>query len=200
MECPKHICYKYSIRNDSKDNTVWEREPSRYIIIQNPEETPYTGELGKQGSSQWKNVDKVYLVNGHIEKADANFVGSLNFDKIGETGIFLGQYPQTEEDVDKLHAAGITGIFNVQTDIDIAHRGINWPKMIDLYKAKDISAVHFPIHDFNEWDLTSKLYDAAVTLDDMINKRGLVVYVHCTAGMGRAPASVLVYLCLFKKL
>lgn len=113
MECPKHICYKYSIRNDQKDNAVWEREPSRYIIIQNPEEIPYTGELGKQGSNQWKNVDKVYLVNGHIEKADANFVGSLNFDKIGDTGIFLGQYPQTEEDVAKLHEAGITGIFNV---------------------------------------------------------------------------------------
>jgi len=33
----------------------------------------------------------------------------------------------------------------------------------------------------------------------MINKKGLKVYVHCTAGMGRAPASVLVYLCLFKR-
>jgi protein-tyrosine phosphatase len=30
------------------------------------------------------------LVNGHIEKADANFVGSLNFDKIGETKLYLG--------------------------------------------------------------------------------------------------------------
>ena len=26
------------------------------------------------------------------------------------------------------------------------------------------------------------------------------VYVHCTAGMGRAPAAVLVYLILFKKI
>lgn len=32
----------------------------------------------------------------------------------------------------------------------------------------------------------------------MINNDGLKVYVHCTAGMGRAPAIVLVYLCLFK--
>ncbi len=32
----------------------------------------------------------------------------------------------------------------------------------------------------------------------MINEEGLKVYVHCTAGMGRAPAIVLVYLCLFK--
>jgi hypothetical protein len=53
------------------------------------------------------------LVNGFIDKADANFVGSLSFDKIGETGIFIGQYPQTEDDVLKLADAGITGIFNV---------------------------------------------------------------------------------------
>ena len=71
--------------------------------------------------------------------------------------------------MEKLHEAGITGIFNVQTDIDIAHRGINWPKMLELYKARGISAVHFPIHDFNEGDLTSKLFDAAKTMDEMIN-------------------------------
>jgi hypothetical protein len=46
IECPKKICYKYSIRNDTKDDTVWEREPSRYVIIANPETTPYKGELG----------------------------------------------------------------------------------------------------------------------------------------------------------
>jgi protein-tyrosine phosphatase len=32
----------------------------------------------------------------------------------------------------------------------------------------------------------------------MINDLGLKVYVHCTAGMGRAPACVLVYLSLYK--
>jgi len=32
----------------------------------------------------------------------------------------------------------------------------------------------------------------------MINTQRLNVYVHCTAGMGRAPAVVLVYLCLFQ--
>lgn len=100
--CPKHICYKYSIRNDKKDDTVWEREPSRYVNIQDPDKVPYRGELGQQGDAQWKNVDKVFLVNGHIEKADANFVGSMTFDKIGNTSISLGQYPQTVADCDKL--------------------------------------------------------------------------------------------------
>jgi len=70
--------------------------------------------------------------------------------------------------------------------------------MIEYYSANGITPIHYPIHDFNEEDLKSKLYKGACILDDMINKQGLKVYVHCTAGMGRAPANVLVYLCLFK--
>lgn len=76
------------------------------------------------------------------------------FDKIGETGIYIGPYPQVREDVLKLRDAGITGILNVQTEIDLAHRGVNWPKMIELYTELGITPVHFPIHDFNEIDLT----------------------------------------------
>ena len=71
--------------------------------------------------------------------------------------------------------------------------------MMERYAAKGIKAIHFPIIDFNEHDLSSKLFEAAKILNDLINHEGKTVYVHCTAGMGRAPASVLVYLCLFKK-
>ena len=94
--------------------------------------------------------------------------------------------------------AGVTGVFNVQTEIDFAHRGINWDKMLQFYRDHNITAVHYPIHDFNEEDLKSKLIEGATLLDKMINVQGLDVYVHCTAGMGRAPAVVLVYLCLFQ--
>ena len=48
-----------------------------------------------------------------IDKADANFVGGLFYNKIGDTGIFIGPYPQTENDVKNLHNAGITGVLNV---------------------------------------------------------------------------------------
>jgi protein-tyrosine phosphatase len=41
-----------------------------------------------------------------------------------------------------------------------------------------------------------RILDGAITLNRMI-VQGRKVYVHCTAGMGRAPAVVLVYLCLF---
>lgn len=61
----------------------------------------------------WPNVNEVHIVNGRIDKADANFVGNLMFDKIGKTDIFLGPYPQTPEDIELLIQAGITGVLNV---------------------------------------------------------------------------------------
>ncbi len=70
--------------------------------------------------------------------------------------------------------------------------------MVEYYAERGIMAEHYPIHDFNEEDLKKKLYNGAVLLNEMINENQKKVYVHCTAGMGRAPAVVLVYLCLFK--
>lgn len=55
----------------------------------------------------------VFIVNGHVEKADANFVGNMRFDQIGNTSIWLGPYPQTESDIDLLKESGLTGVFNV---------------------------------------------------------------------------------------
>jgi hypothetical protein len=195
--CPKYIKYKYSVRNDAEDTTVWEREPSRELDLQDP--GTYKGQLGAAGSAMWRNVEKAWVVNGHVEKADANFVGGLTFELIGNTKIWLGPYPQLEADTETMREAGVTGVLNVQTDIDINHRGVNWPKMLQFYEKRGIEAVHYPIHDFNEEHLTARLFEGAKVLDEMINKKGQGVYVHCTAGMGRAPATVVVYLCLFKK-
>ena len=78
----------------------------------------------------------------------------MSFDKIAQTGISIGPYPQILADIDILAAAGVTAVLNVQTEIDFAHRGVNWEKMTDYYTKVGIKAVHFPIHDFNEIDLT----------------------------------------------
>ena len=69
--------------------------------------------MGEQGSNVWRNVSKAWIVNGHIEKTDANFVGGLTFDKIGETGIFIGPYPMNEDQCQALADAGVTAVFNV---------------------------------------------------------------------------------------
>jgi hypothetical protein len=158
----------------------------------------YQGELGESGSHLWRNVNQVHIVNGHVEKHDANFVGGLSFDQIGHTNIYIGNYPQVEDDAQALHEAGVTGIFNVQTDTDIEHRGYNWDLMKQYYSERGMEAIHFPITDFNHDDLLNKLFDGACKINHMVSN-GQKVFVHCTAGMGRAPACVLAYLCLFKK-
>lgn len=107
----KRITYKYSIRCDETDLSIWEREPSRYVEVQDP--SLYLGELGIQKSSKWPNVDKVFIVNGKIDKGDANFVGGLFFNKIGDKNIFIGPYPQLEEDIKAMAHAGVTGVLNV---------------------------------------------------------------------------------------
>ena len=53
-ECPPKIIYKYSVRNDKEDTTIWEREPSRVLDLQDP--AGYRGELGQAGSDVWRNV------------------------------------------------------------------------------------------------------------------------------------------------
>mmetsp|Transcript_14764 Transcript_14764/g.14361 ORF Transcript_14764/g.14361 Transcript_14764/m.14361 type:complete len:297 (-) Transcript_14764:36-926(-) len=194
-DIPEKIEYKYSIINDEDVYAIWEREPSREIRVQDP--STYKGELGFLGNSMQMNVNEVFVVNGLIDKADANFVGDLSYNEITGINIFIGPYPQNEEDADTMAAGGVTGVINLQTEIDIDHRGYNWVKLQKHYKSVGITPHHFPIHDFNEEDLKFKLLQGAILLNKMINEEGLKVYVHCTAGMGRAPALVLVYMCIF---
>jgi predicted protein tyrosine phosphatase len=33
----------------------------------------------------------------------------------------------------------------------------------------------------------------------LVNVEGLSVFVHCTSGLSRAPAVIIIYLCLYKK-
>ena len=94
---PKILTYKYSLWNEIDEETIWEREPSRRLEILDPSEYKKYKNYGTLPSQdkvlKWPNVDKVFLVNGHIEKVDANFVGGLSFDQIGDSGIFIGPYP-----------------------------------------------------------------------------------------------------------
>jgi len=52
-------------------------------------------------------------VNGRIEKVDGNFLGGFFFNKIKDTGIILGTYPLTPNDVLKMKKSGVTAIVNI---------------------------------------------------------------------------------------
>lgn len=139
------------------------------------------------------NNEAEYLLNNMITHLDINFVADLIFHKIGDYPIYIGPYPQNEQDIENISHQGITAVLNLQTDQDMIHRQVNWETNVQIYKKKRIEFVRFPIQDFNRKDLSQKLVEAANALNGLISKLHKV-YVHCTAGMSRAAATVIAYL------
>lgn len=136
------------------------------------------------------------LVNCHVKKLDVNFVSELKFNKIGDYDIYIGPYPQNEDDIAELSKSDINAVINLQTELDMVHRQINWQANLNAYKKYDIEVERIPIRDFDPDDLLIKLQGAAEKLKDLLNSNK-IVYVHCTAGMSRAAATVIAYLVLF---
>jgi protein-tyrosine phosphatase len=162
--------YRYLILDEKTGAAIWEREPNRRLTAPDPGD----------------------IRNGTVEIVDANFISGMDFHAV-PPALFLGPYPQSREDVELLKAHGVTAVLSVQTDGDLRLRHIQWDRFEEHYRQAGIDCYRLPIEDFNEEDLVAKL-PAAVQLLKRLVDEGRQVYVHCTAGMGRSPAVVVMYL------
>lgn len=105
--------------------------------------------------------------------------------------LLVGSYPLDSKEVEELRSVGITAILSLQTNEDLAERGIEWEK--DAALAANLSFQSVPVSDFDAEDLQRKLPKCVVVLDRML-KAGHTVYLHCTAGAGRSPTVAAAYL------
>eukprot|EP00741_Cyanophora_paradoxa_P003495 tig00000711_g3394.t1 len=166
----RRVYYRYLIWDEATESAVWEREPNRVVDME--------GEGARRGTK--------------IVQNDINFVSDLDLNEItGE--IFSGSYPQTDGDVEMLRNAGITAVLNVMTEEDLHHRQVNWIELLRSYDLRSIRVERLPIRDFDQEELLRKLGEAVRLLDRLV-REGHKVFVHCTAGISRAPAIVLSYL------
>ena len=120
----------------------------------------------------------------------------INFDRI-ENNIFIGTAPQNDVDVTRLAKMKITAVVSLQSDHDLAGLRIDWKKLQSNYQDNNIAIQRFPIIDFDEVDLGNRLAEPIQALNALLAV-GHRVYVHCNAGICRAPATVLGYLCHYK--
>lgn len=120
----------------------------------------------------------------------------INFDRI-EENIFLGSAPQTSVDAARLKQMKITAVLSLQSDSDFKSHRIDWNKLQSAYQYNEITVQRFPIVDFDEHDLGNKLAEPVKELNSLLTI-GHRVYVHCNAGVCRAPATVLGYLCHYR--
>lgn len=111
----------------------------------------------------------------------------INFDLITKT-VFVGTYPQSTLDIDRLRdGARITAVLNLQTDADMKALRVQWGKLEKHYARRDMTLYRHPIRDFDPEDLTRQIRDAVAQVGNL-EAVGHRVYIHCTAGVGRAPA------------
>jgi protein-tyrosine phosphatase len=108
--------------------------------------------------------------------------------------VVLGSCPETPADIDRLeHAFGVTAVLNLQTDEDIDYLGLDWDRLQARYRASGMQLRRVPARDFDPEDLRRNLPDGVEALRRLLADDQMV-YVHCTAGIGRSATVVVAYL------
>ena len=112
--------------------------------------------------------------------------------------ILLGSSPKDIRDVRELfekHA--VDSVLSLQTDADLRIRKINIELLKQHYQQRKMNFFRFPIDDVDPEDMVEKILQPIEYLGQQI-QLGKTVYVHCNAGICRAPSTVLGYLTLFE--
>ena len=120
----------------------------------------------------------------------------INFDLI-QAKLYVGSCPYADDDIAKLKQLKVSALISLQSDVDLTARNIDWADLQSMYRASEILAERYPIHDFDEIDLGNKIIPPINSLHRLLTA-GHNVYLHCNSGVCRAPAVVLGYLCHYE--
>ncbi|CAL5333692.1 unnamed protein product [Camellia sinensis] len=112
--------------------------------------------------------------------------------------LIVGSQPQKPEDIDHLKREEyVAYILNLQQDRDIEYWEIDLKSIIKRCRDLEIRHMRRPARDFDPDSLRSGLPKAVSSLEWAISEGNGKVYVHCTAGLGRAPAVAIAYMFWF---
>ncbi|KAG6600890.1 Phosphoglucan phosphatase LSF2, chloroplastic, partial [Cucurbita argyrosperma subsp. sororia] len=121
----------------------------------------------------------------------------MNYTVIADN-LIVGSQPQKPEDIDFLkEEEGVAYILNLQQDKDVEYWGIDLQSVIERCKELGIHHMRQPAKDFDPDSLRNGLPKAVSLLEWAISEGKGKAYVHCTAGLGRAPAVAIAYLYWF---
>ncbi|KAM3316665.1 hypothetical protein ACQJBY_034669 [Aegilops geniculata] len=109
--------------------------------------------------------------------------------------LIVGSCLQTPSDVDKLREIGVKTVFCLQQDPDLEYFGVDIRAIQDYcLECKDIEHCREEVRDFDAFDLRLRLPAVISKLYKLASHNGGITYIHCTAGLGRAPAVALAYM------
>lgn len=115
---------------------------------------------------------------------------TLNWDELPGKNIIIGSCPRKPDDVARIAKdAGATAILSLQDDPCHEHMEIDYAEIRSAGLRHGLTMARTPMTDFNRSDQAKRLPNALRALNALL-EAGHTVYVHCTAGINRAPLSV----------
>ena len=107
--------------------------------------------------------------------------------------LFIGEYPALE-DADWLRSVHqITTVFSLQDDSDLASKCLDLRQLEHTYRQHGLRFHRVPVPDCDV-ETFGRLLDQIVSSLSELLRRGERVYLHCNAGMNRAPTVAIAYL------
>ncbi|GAB4832038.1 Phosphoglucan phosphatase lsf2, chloroplastic [Ancistrocladus abbreviatus] len=124
----------------------------------------------------------------------------MNYTQILDN-LIVGSQPQKPEDIDHLKLEeNVAYILNLQQDKDIEYWGIDFQSILKRCNELGVCHMRRPARDFDPDSLRSQLPKAVSSLEWAVSEGKGKVYVHCTAGLGRAPAVAIAYMFWFSSM
>lgn len=118
--------------------------------------------------------------------------GRLDLSMI-ESNLFVGEYP-TPEDVAWLREeARVSAVFSLQDELDLAKKNLRLDALESAYARHGVRFHRVPVADGDTQALGAHLDGIVLRLDEWL-QAGERVYLHCNAGMNRAPTVAIAYL------
>jgi protein-tyrosine phosphatase len=107
--------------------------------------------------------------------------------------LLVGEYP-TPHDAAWLRAVhGIGAVVSLQDDADLASKGVRLRELEHAYRDQGMHFHRIPVPDCDTDTLTARLDESLGVLGALL-AGGCRVYLHCNAGMNRAPTIAIAYL------
>jgi hypothetical protein len=117
------------------------------------------------------------------------WIWTLNWNQI-RSDLVIGSCPMTAQDLTRIRdRTGVDGVLCVQSDECLAHFGIDYSEHLRHSERIGLDMRRVPMRDFDVADQRRHLANAVRVLGQLLSA-GRRVYVHCTAGLGRAPLVV----------
>lgn len=109
------------------------------------------------------------------------------------SALWIGSYPEPDDYAWLAERHGVTAVLNLQDDFDLAAKRLTLAHLDAAARAAGLAFARMPVVDGDAPGLARQLPAIVATLHGLIREHG-PAYVHCNAGINRAPTVAIAYL------